>query len=381
MIDVLVAGAGPAGLATALHAVRAGLEVVVVDPRTGTAAPDGFAATADEHGLGPARSEGYPAAATLTPVDTPAAATLTPIDKACGEGLMPGAVTALRALGVDPPGVPFRGIGYFSPGHRAESLFRGGTGIGSRRTDLQSALLSAVLAAGVPVLRRRVTAVVQDETSVTAAGVTARFLVAADGLHSPISRSLGLDVPVPVKRSRWGLRRHFRVAPWTDLVEVHWSDSSEAYVTPVGPELVGVAVLSSERMTFDEQLAHFPTLAAQVGGAQGGAVRGAGPLRRRTSTRVAGRVLLVGDAAGYVDALTGEGIAVSLACARSLVDCLGAGRPGDYEAAWLRQSRRYRALTSSLLWVSGRPALRRALVPAAERLPWVFDAAVGQLAR
>ena len=128
---------------------------------------------------------------------------------------------------------------------------------------------------------------------------------------------------------------------------MYWSPTAEAYVTPVGPGLVGVAVLSSDRAPFDEQLGRFPDLADRLDGAKSGPVRGAGPLRRRTSTRVDGRVLLVGDAAGYVDALTGEGIAV----------------------------------TSSLLWVSGRPALRRRLVPAAQRVPWAFGAVVGQLAR
>ncbi len=339
MIDVLVAGAGPAGLATALHAAQAGLDVTVVDPRAGA------------------------------------------IDKACGEGLMPGAVTALRSLGVEPPGRPFRGIGYFGRDHQAESVFRSGPGIGSRRTDLHTALLTAVHAAGVPVLQRRVSEVRQDDTRVSAAGLTARYLVAADGLHSPVARSLGLDLPARGRRPRWGLRRHYPVAPWTDLVQVHWSDRSEAYVTPVADDLIGIAVLSSDRAPFDVQLARFPALAEHVAGSAGGAVRGAGPLRRRTSRRVAGRVLLVGDAAGYVDALTGEGIAVSLSCSRALVRCVAAGRPAEYEAAWLRQSRRYRSLTSALLWASGRPTLRRALVPAAQRLPWVFDAAVGQLAR
>ena len=65
-------------------------------------------------------------------------------------------------------------------------------------------------------------------------------------------------------------------------------------------------------------------------------VRGAGPLRQRTTRRVAGRALLVGDAAGYVDALTGEGLSVGLACARELVRCVVAGRPQEYERAWRR---------------------------------------------
>lgn len=339
MIDLLVAGAGPAGLATALSAARAGLAVTVVDPRSG------------------------------------------PIDKACGEGLMPGAVQALAALDVRPPGQPFRGIGYFAPPAQAQALFRSGPGLGTRRTDLQTCLMQAALAAGVTVLPRAVDTVDQDDRAVTAAGITARYLVAADGLHSPIARSLGLEVPVPGSRQRWGLRRHYRIEPWSDLVQVHWSDRAEAYVTPVGPNQVGVAILSGERSSFDDHLAQFPVLCERLTGIDGGRVRGAGPLRRRTSRRVAGRVLLVGDAAGYVDALTGEGIAVSLACAQSLVDNLVAGNPAGYETAWRRQSRRYRAITSALLWATGRPALRRAIVPMAHRAPWVFGAAVQQLAR
>ena len=340
MIDVLVAGAGPAGLATALFAARSGLAVTVVDPR-------------------------------------PA-----PIDKACGEGLMPGAVRALHELGVDPPGLDFRGIGYRDGRHRAEALFRSGPGRGVRRTDLQASLLAAVLANGVPVLQRAVSTIDDTAESVTAAGLTARYLVAADGLHSPIARARGVvRAPARSRKPRWGLRRHFEVSPWADLVQVHWSPTAEAYVTPVAPGLVGVAVLSSDRAPFDDQLAHFPELADRLCGAQAGPVRGAGPLRRRTSTRVDGRVLLVGDAAGYVDALTGEGIAVSLACAKVLVESLVGGHPERYEALWSRESRRYRALTSSLLWASGRPALRRRLVPAAQRVPWAFEAVVGQLAR
>ena len=110
-------------------------------------------------------------------------------------------------------------------------------------------------------------------------------------------------------------------------------------------------------------------------------VRGAGPLRQRSRRRVAGRVLLVGDAAGYVDALTGEGIALGLAQARAAVAAVRAGDPAAYERAWRRLSWRHDLLTHGLLAASGRPALRRRLVPAAEAAPWLFWAAVNQLAR
>ena len=73
-------------------------------------------------------------------------------------------------------------------------------------------------------------------------GERTRFLVAADGLHSPVRRLLGLGGP-PARRQRYGLRCHVDIEPWTSLVEVHWSDVGEAYVTPVADARVGVAVL------------------------------------------------------------------------------------------------------------------------------------------
>jgi flavin-dependent dehydrogenase len=153
-------------------------------------------------------------------------------------------------------------------------------------------------------------------------------------------------------------------------------------VTPVAPDTVGVAILSSVRGGFAEQLTAFPDLAARIAGAEPvSSVRGAGPLRQRTSRRVAGRVLLVGDAAGYVDALTGEGLALSLTTAAELVRCLRAGRPADYDRAWARTSRRSRLLTEALLWARGQPLLARRIVPAAVRAPRLFAAAVDQLAR
>jgi flavin-dependent dehydrogenase len=161
---------------------------------------------------------------------------------------------------------------------------------------------------------------------------------------------------------------------------VHWSARSEAYVTPVGPGLVGVAVLSCDRASFDEQLARFPQLADRLPRSAATAVRGAGPLRQRVRTRVSGRVLLVGDAAGYTDALTGEGISLAIGAAAELVRCLRTGRPQDYDRAWRRVSRQYRLLTGTLLWLREHPRLGPRIVPTAARFPSAFTAAVNRLA-
>ncbi|GAA3113144.1 NAD(P)/FAD-dependent oxidoreductase [Planomonospora alba] len=337
MIDVLVAGGGPAGLATAIHAARAGMEAVVVEPRPG------------------------------------------PVDKACGEGLMPSGVAVLRSMGVEPAGRPLRGIRYLDGPHRAQADFTGGTGLGVRRTELHAALARRAAELGVRTVPGRVTSLRQWDGGVEAAGMRARWLVAADGLHSPVRALLGLDLPGGGPR-RYGLRRHYAVAPWTDYVEVHWAAGGEAYVTPVGEDLVGVVVLTSRRGGYAERLREFPALLARLDRPATTPVRGAGPMRRRVRSRVAGRVLLVGDAAGYTDALTGEGISLALLSARALVDCLRAGDPRAYEGAWARLSRRHRVLTGALLAVRRHRAAARLIVPAAQRMPALFGAAVHALA-
>jgi len=364
MIDVLVAGGGPVGLATAICCARAGLSVTVAEPRN------------------------------------------PPIDKACGEGVMPAALRRLAALGVDPDGHPLRGIRYLDASHRADALFRHGAGRGVRRTALHAALADRAAALGIPVLPVRVTSFTQHPGHVSAADVEARYLVAADGLHSAIRRSVeesrsgsgagsgsasragtgrGGHVALRTAQPRYGLRRHFRIAPWTDLVEVYWTPHAEAYVTPVASDLVGVGLLfaraTEQSGEFDGLLAGFPALRDRLRGAAAASdVRGAGPMRQDVRRRVYDRVLLVGDASGYLDALTGEGIGVGLAQAEVLAACLAAGRPGGYERAWRRVSSPAWRFTAGLLWSRNQPLLAERIVAAAQHLPWVFTALVNHAA-
>lgn len=336
--DVLVVGGGPVGLAAAVEARLAGLSVVVAEPRG------------------------------------------TPVDKACGEGLMPRAVDALARWGVEPVGRALAGIAYVRDDLRAEHRFAGPPGRGVRRTVLHAALADRADAVGVERVTTKVTTLDQDADGVTAGGVRARWLLGCDGLHSTVRRLAGLEAPA-VRRHprRFGVRRHYRVAPWTDLVEVHWGRRTEAYVTPVGPDLVGVALLGPAPIDVDAELAGMPALAGRLAGAPVAASdRGAGPLRQRTRARTAGRVLLVGDASGYVDALTGEGLRLGFAQARAAI--AHRDDPAGYERAWAAATRDYRLLTTTLVAAATSP-LRGALVPAAVRLPPVFAGAVERLAR
>ena len=163
------------------------------------------------------------------------------------------------------------------------------------------------------------------------------------------------------------------------MVEVHWGPDAEAYVTPVGSAEVGIAVLGPRGTDFTAALASFPSLARRVDGLEPTTtVRGAGPLRQRTAARAAGRVRLVGDASGYVDALTGEGLRVGFAQARAAIAHLDDG--AAYERAWLAATRDYRVLTSGLVAWATSPA-RRAVVPVARAAPWLFGSVVESLAR
>ena len=338
MIDILVAGAGPVGLVAAIHAALSGLEVVVVEPRC------------------------------------------EPMDKACGEGLMPGALAHLAGIGVDPSGHPFHGIRYLDGERVAEARFTRGPGRGVRRTELHRALRNRADALGVRVEQGRVEVINQGEGWIEAAGITSRYLLGADGLHSPVRRILGL-APRSAGERRFGVRQHFCVEPWTDMVEVYWLNDGELYVTPVAEHVVGVALLGTAPIDLPAAIGRVPELAQRLTGVPAASTpRGAGPLRQEVAARRSGRALLVGDAAGYVDALTGEGLRVGFEEAEAAVRAIVTGAPEGYEADWLRITRSYRWLTHALLWTTSRRGLRPLVVPTARAMPVAFRRIVDGLA-
>ena len=345
--DVLIAGGGPAGLAAAIRAAQRGFRALVLE-----------------------RSAGPP-------------------DKACGEGLMPSGVRDLKSLGVAVAEcAEFRGIRYVQEDGRAvEAPFRGASGLGIRRTHLAAALRERARECGAQLRHAAVLSMraagegVQVETS--GGALTGHLLVAADGLHSPLRRAAGLEAGANSAAPRYGVRRHFDVSPWTDFVEVHWAPGIEAYVTPVGARSVNVAFLG-ENGRFEEHLARFPALQARLAGAPfTSEARGAGPLLQRVQARHAERLALVGDAAGYVDAITGQGLSLAFAAAALLMRELPADLSADLRPSLRRYDRglraswlKYAVPARALVALSRRPRLRHDAIRSVAALPGAFGALV-----
>jgi flavin-dependent dehydrogenase len=203
----------------------------------------------------------------------------------------------------------------------------------------------------------------------------ARWLAAADGLGSGMRQHLGRLPRKEHRPPRYGYRRHYRVRPWSSFVEVHWADGAEAYVTPVGEDEIGVALLwRRPAPSFESMLERFPILEERLDGAPATTpVAGAGPFRRRIDRIAGGRVALVGDASGYVDALTGEGVSLAFECAKALSVSLCGGDLASYASEHRRLSRRYRSMAELVLCLSRHPRIRDRVVAHLASHPELFE--------
>ncbi len=325
--DIFVIGGGPAGLAAAIAARLKGFDVAVAD----AASP--------------------------------------PIDKACGEGLMPDSLEALGQLGVtiDPEqSFAFRGIRFIGAGGTVAADFPRGDGIAVRRVRLHQHLIDRAQQLGVKLLWRTYVRDVGD--------VRARWIIGADGENSRVRQRAGLQA-VRHESFRFGFRRHYRIAPWSDFMEIYWANGCQMYVTPVGGDEACVALITRDpHVRLDDAMPRFPELARRLEGADVvGADRGAVTATRRLRRVYRGRVALIGDASGSVDAITGEGMGLAFRQALALADALAADDLDQYEAAHRCLARRPAFMAQLMLTLDRFPRLRPRVLSAFAAKPVIFE--------
>jgi menaquinone-9 beta-reductase len=368
-VDVLVAGAGPAGSATATLLARAGVSVLVVDRAA------------------------------------------FPRDKACSEYMSPEAVRILARLGVveilEKAGAfPLEGMKVTGPrGATAHGKFALAgyrpfrpTGLSISRRILDHELLAAARAAGAAVLERTsVEELLYDQAGVAGAVVRdhtgqrhslrARLTVGADGLRSVVARRLGRRNHG--SSSRMAFVAHVaRVPGMGPSAELHFREDGYIGLNQIGHDQTNVAlVVPSERAArarggvdrfFTETVGEFPGVRERV--EAGEVVRPVlvtGPFAVWSAKVIAPGALLVGDAADFFDPATGDGIYCALRGAELVAETATAAlsRPGPITVDRLAEYPRMRRRVFSGKWVIDR------MIDYALRFPRLFDRGVARLGR
>ncbi len=266
--------------------------------------------------------------------------------------------------------------------------------MGIRRTVLVEALARRAEELGA-VLRHRCSVNGYKATSSEAVVYTTegelfgRLVVAADGLHSSLRKASGLD-PVPCAHRRFALRQHYQIRPWTDFVEVYVDDKGEAVVTPVSDESVGINFVWEDGVIEQPEISVlmrcFPALRARLGIAPAiSTIKGAGPMEHAVTRRNANRMVLVGDAGGFLDSISGEGLSIAfnsaLMLGKHLPEILKRGATQESMQPYEREVRRfyrgYWFITSGLLMVARHPRARRTIINLLMRHPRAFSALMG----
>lgn len=333
--DVFVIGGGPAGLAAAIAARQQGFRVMVAD------------------GARP------------------------PIDKTCGEGLMPDSVPALERLGITlrPQEChPFLGVRFLASGLTADSPFPAQCGLGVRRTTLHRLMTERAASLGVELLwGTAVTGIASDRVRLGHRSVKAKWIIGADGANSRVRRWANLD-SCTRKNFRYAFRRHYRIPPWTDRMELYWSRDAQAYVAHVTELEVCVGLMSRDpQFRTDDALRSFPELHARLRDAEVVSMeRGALSVTRKLKRVFRGNVILVGDASGTVDAITGEGLGLAFHQGLVLAECLKSGNLARYQAKHRLISLRPQLMARLMLTLDGRPNLQRRTLRIFRKKPQVF---------
>jgi 2-polyprenyl-6-methoxyphenol hydroxylase-like FAD-dependent oxidoreductase len=335
--QVFIVGGGPAGLAAAISLRNKGFPVKVADA-------------------------GRP-----------------PIEKVCGEGLLPETLTALEQLGVRfaaGEGRPFAGIRYIGKEHSVGADFMQGAGLGMRRLALHQKLIRAASEAGAEFLWNTcVERIGPDGVYASSKLMPARWIIGADGAGSRVRKWLGIRAR-HFPRVRYSFRRHYACAAWSKHVEVYWGKSSQFYVTPVGSDEICVVVISRyAALRIDEALQEFPVLAARLAGVEcTSPEKGAATANRCYREVCRGNVLLIGDASGMVDAITGEGLGLAFRQSLVLADALAEENPELYRQAHKRLRRRSANMARLMLTLDGRPWLQGRVLRAFAAEPSAFRA-------
>jgi menaquinone-9 beta-reductase len=340
--DVLVVGAGPAGSAAAAALARTGRDVLLVE-----------------------RSRH-------------------PRPKACAEYASPRLVEELARLGVPPSAwradaVPLRGMCVIRGDDAVEMRYHDRAGPrpawGLDRQAFDATLAAHAVASGARLLERtsfeeahwrggrgRIGGRVIGATLRNADGrltVRCRWLIGADGARSRVSQRVSHERGDGWLR-RLGLVAHYEGVPeLADHGEMHVADGWYVGLAPLSGERLNVGMalpLDGDRGSADERFTAaingIPAVAQRLRDRRRlTTIRGASPISHRVAATAGRGWMLIGDAAGFIDPFTGEGIFRALRSARAAAEALAEG-DDDTAAARYRASRREAfAAKDALTWV------------------------------